>query len=115
MPIGYWKGSSFAFMLDILGTILTDGKGASDLDQAGKGSCGGASQVMIVIDPSKTTEGDKMSREIEKAVSHLKSGELAEHSNGIYAPGEDFIRFHKEHDENGIYVEDSIWSEIKAL
>lgn len=115
MPIGYWKGSSFAFMLDILGSILTDGQGAADLDKAGKGSCGGASQVMILIDPSKTTDAEKMSREIKKAADHLKSGELSEHSNGVFVPGEDFIRFHKEHDEKGIYVEDSIWNEIIAL
>ena len=53
IPIGYWKGSSFSFMLDLLGAILTDGVGAADLDHKDQGSCGGASQVMIVIDPKK--------------------------------------------------------------
>ena len=32
MPIGYWKGSSFSFMLDVLGSILSDGVGAVDLN-----------------------------------------------------------------------------------
>ncbi len=115
MPIGYWKGSSFSFMLDILGSILTDGVGAVDLDAATKGSCGGCSQVMIVIDPKKIIDGEKMSETVRRAIEYLKSAELSEHSNGIMAPGEDYTQFNKDHDANGIFVDDSVWEEIKSL
>ena len=115
MPIGYWKGSSFSFMLDILGSILSDGVGAVDLEASTKGSCGGCSQVMIVIDPKKITDGEKMNETIRRAIEYLKSAELAEHSNGIMAPGEDYVQFNKDHDANGIFVDDSVWAEIKAL
>jgi len=115
MPIGYWKGSSFSFMLDILGSILTDGIGAADLDKKGKGSCGGASQVLIVIDPKKTSSQEYMSKIITEGIAHIKSSEPAENSTGIFAPGEDYVRFRKEHDELGIFVDDTVWSEIKSL
>ncbi|SKC82021.1 3-dehydro-L-gulonate 2-dehydrogenase [Maledivibacter halophilus] len=115
MPIGYWKGSSFSFMLDILGSVLTDGIGAPDLDKKGKGSCGGASQVMIIIDPKKITDEKDMATTIEKAVEHIKSSELSENSTGIFTPGEDFVKFREEHDAKGIFVDDSVWEEIKAL
>lgn len=115
MPIGYWKGSSFSFMLDILGLILTDGVGAVDLNAETKGSCGGCSQVMIVIDPKKTTTTEHMSETIKRAIEYIKSAELAENSKGIMAPGEDYVQFNKDHDENGIFVDDSVWAEIKAL
>ncbi len=95
MPIGYWKGSSFSFMLDILGAILTDGIGASELDKKGKGSCGGASQVMIVIDPRKTTSEEYLSQIIRSATDHIKSSAPSENSTGIFVPGEDYIRFGK--------------------
>ena len=91
LPMGYWKGSSFSFMLDILGAVLTDGIGATDIDKIGKGSCGGASQVLILIDPKKMGSEASMYETIKKAVKHLKSSELAENSRGIYTPGEDFI------------------------
>lgn len=115
LPIGYWKGSSFSFMLDILGSILTDGVGAVDMNAEEKGSCGGCSQVMIVIDPKKTTSTMHMNETIQRAIEYLKSAELSEQSQGIMAPGEDYIQFNKEHDENGIFVDDSIWEEIKNL
>ncbi|KAB1436066.1 3-dehydro-L-gulonate 2-dehydrogenase [Candidatus Galacturonibacter soehngenii] len=115
LPIGYWKGSSFSFMLDVLGAVLTDGVGAADLDAATKGSCGGCSQVMILIDPKKITDGDSMTNTITRAIEYLKSAELAENSKGIMAPGEDYIQFNKDHDENGIFVDDGVWEEIKSL
>lgn len=115
MPIGYWKGSSFSFMLDILGSILTDGVGAADLDASTKGSCGGCSQVMIVIDPKKTTTAEHMSKTVERAIDYIKSAQLAENSKGVMAPGEDYLQFNKEHDAQGIFVDDTVWAEIKAL
>lgn len=115
LPIGYWKGSSFSFMLDILGSVLSDGVGAVDLNAETRGSCGGCSQVMIVIDPKKTTDGKQMNETLRRAIEYLKSAELAEHSSGIMAPGEDYVQFNRDHAANGIFVDDSVWAEIRAL
>jgi 3-dehydro-L-gulonate 2-dehydrogenase len=115
LPMGYWKGASFSFMLDVLGAILSDGIGAVDIDKVGKGSCGGASQIFIIIDPKKICSEDKIEDTINKAIGHLKSSELAEGFNEIYYPGEDFIRFRKDNLENGIPVDEGIWKEIKEL
>jgi 3-dehydro-L-gulonate 2-dehydrogenase len=115
MPIGYWKGSAFSFMLDILGSIMTDGIGAVDLDKAGKGSCGGASQVIIIVDPKKITTQESMVDTIARATAHIKSSAPAEGAGSIYVPGDGCVRFRKEHDAEGIFVDDSVWAEIKAL
>lgn len=115
MPIGYWKGSAFSFMLDILGSVLSDGIGAADLNAATKGSCGGCSQILIVVDPSKITDGAKMRDTVRRAIEYIKGAERDEKNSSIHAPGEGSERFHKEHDEMGIFVDDSIWEEIKAL
>ncbi|MDO4268491.1 MAG: 3-dehydro-L-gulonate 2-dehydrogenase [Eubacteriales bacterium] len=115
LPMGYWKGSSFAFMLDVLGALLSDGIGAADIDHVGKGSCGGASQIMILIDPDKISGKERRDEVIRKAITHIKSAALDGHSAGVFAPGEDFARLRKDHDEHGIFVDDSIWKEILAL
>ncbi|MBQ9010142.1 MAG: Ldh family oxidoreductase, partial [Clostridia bacterium] len=115
MPMGYWKGSSFAFMLDILGSVLTDGVGAADMNAATMGSCGGCSQVMIVVDPRRTMDSGKMEDTIRRALDYVKSAEPAEHGSGVHAPGEGCERFHREHDEQGIFVDDTVWAEILAL
>ena len=115
LPIGYWKGSSFSFMLDILGSILTDGIGAADLDAEKTGSCGGSSQVIIIIDSKKISEVEKIKETIEKAIKYVKNSELDENTKEILIPGEDYINFRKEHNEKGIFVDDKIWETIKKL
>lgn len=115
LPVGYWKGSGLSFMLDLLGSILTDGIGAADLDKMGKGSCGGSSQVMIVIDPRKTTNNKEMLNTLRKSIDHVTSAELAEGFSSIQVPGDGMRRFRKEHDELGIYVDDGVWEKIRTL
>ena len=115
MPIGFWKGSGFSFMLDLLGAVLTDGIGASDIDRKNLGSCGGASQVMIFIDPTKISASEVLEEQIVKAIDHIKSSPATENSRGASVPGEGVLRFRAEHAAKGIYVDDKIWSQIKAL
>jgi 3-dehydro-L-gulonate 2-dehydrogenase len=115
LPMGYWKGSSFAFLLDILGAILSDGIGAAEIDKVGKGSCGGCSQVFIMIDPLKITVKEKMESIIEKAKAHIKTSNFAEGYSEIRFPGEGMSAAFKENSQKGVLVDDTVWAEIKSL
>ena len=115
LPMGYWKGSSFAFMLDILGSVLTDGIGAADIDKIGKGSCGGASQVFIVIDPTQLTDMNHLHETIKKAKAHIKDAKQAEGATSIMYPGEDYVTNKAKSAEEGVFIDDGVWAEILAL
>lgn len=115
MPIGFWKGSGFSFMLDMLAAVLTDGCSAGEIDKKNMGSCGGASQVMIFIDPAKISSAQVLEDHVLTCIDHLKSSPSTENSRGASVPGEGVLRFRREHDAQGIYVDDKIWSQIKAL
>ena len=115
LPIGYWKGSAFSFMLDVLGSVLSDGVGAADLNAAEKGSCGGCSQVMIVIDHKRITDGEKINDTLRRAIEYVKGAEPAGQSGGVRVPGEGSLRFHRDHEANGIFVDDDVWAAIRAL
>lgn len=115
LPMGYWKGASFAFMLDILGAVLSDGVGAADIDQIGKGSCGGASQVFIIIDPERITSKEHIYEVIEKAKEHIKSSKLDDNYKEIWYPGEDYVKNSKLNTEKGVFVDDTVWAEIESL
>ena len=115
LPMGYWKGSTMAFMLDVLGAVLSDGIDAPEIDKADKGSCGGASQVFIVIDPNKITEAKRANEIIDNMKKHIKSSELDEHSKAIWYPGEDYVINRKENSEKGVFVDDGVWKDINDL
>lgn len=115
LPIGYWKGSGLSFMLDLLGAMLADGLCAADMDAEGKGSCVGASQVMIVIDPEKISDRETRDELLKKASAHVKSAQPEMPSSRVSIPGDGAARFRADHDANGIFVDDAIWKEILAL
>ena len=115
LPIGYWKGSGLAVMLDVLGGILADGNTAVNLSEEQKGSCGECSQVMIVINPEKIASRESIVRTVEEAIAYVKAGEPDEHTREIRVPGEGAEAFHREHAEKGIYVDDKVWQELTAL
>lgn len=112
LPMGYWKGSALAFMLDILGAVLTDGKDAKDMDEEKRGSCTGASQVFIVINPGTYRDVESMRSKVKEAIEYLKTSEPIDEHASIHAPGEGLEVFHAEHDAQGIFVDDSVWKSI---
>ncbi|MDR0822359.1 MAG: 3-dehydro-L-gulonate 2-dehydrogenase [Endomicrobium sp.] len=111
LPMAYWKGSAFAFLLDVLGAILSDGMGAADLDKVGKGNCGGCSQVFIVIDPSKISDKEHINEILVHAKAHIKTSA----GKGIRYPGEGMANAFKENSSKGVLVDNTVWARIKSL
>ena len=117
LPIGYWKGATFAFMLDVMGACFAHGYSTRDLDELGDkhGRGNASSQVFIIMDPKRTCGDDFMFEQINNAKNHIKESRLAADSTGIIFPGEDFITTRKENMEKGIPVIPEVWEGVKAL
>ncbi|MDR1784997.1 MAG: 3-dehydro-L-gulonate 2-dehydrogenase [Spirochaetaceae bacterium] len=115
LPIGYWKGSSFSFMLDILAAILSDGLCAAELDNIESGNCTGCSQIFILIDPEKIGGREYSGKVIRIAKEHIKSSAPAEHGGRIQYPGEGSARSRADNLKNGIPVDEGVWERICGL
>jgi len=115
LPIGYWKGSAFAFVLDVLAAVFSDGRCTAGTDKVGKGSGGGCSQVFIAVDPTKLTTAAHIQELAKVAEEHIQSSALAEGSSGIRHPGAGCLAMREEAKKNGIFVDDTVWAEIRAL
>jgi 3-dehydro-L-gulonate 2-dehydrogenase len=115
LPIGYWKGSGFAILLDTLAAVLAEGLATHEIDQAGRGSCGGCSQVFIAVDPVKLGGATFTDQVANGVVDHVHSSTPAEHSSGTRYPGESALRTRADHRRNGIVVDDGVWADVLAL
>lgn len=115
LPAGYWKGSALAFLLDVLAAALTGGESTAQLDARTRGSCGGCSQVFILVDPTRTSSAEFLEELSHRAEIYVKSGAPAPGLETVRIPGEGMGRFHQDCDANGIFVEDSIWEELLTL
>jgi 3-dehydro-L-gulonate 2-dehydrogenase len=115
LPTGYWKGSGFAILLDIISALLSSGLSTAGIDKAGKGSCGSCNQVFIAINPLKINTQEFIDNVLNETIQQLKSSVPANESNEIYYPGEQSLKTRRTNMELGIPVDDGVWEKVKKL
>lgn len=105
LPVGYWKGSGLALLLDLMAGVLSAGlfthQIGPDPDREG-----GLSQVFVAF--------DARGREAlaEAVVQNLR--EVTKGENVRY-PGERVLAIRRENREKGVPVEEEIWREIAEM
>ena len=112
LPLGYWKGSGFSLLLDLIAAILSGGKSTFDMSKNNIES--GASQMFIAIDPQKFASVEIIERSVQEILDYYLSAEKAGAAEISY-PGERIIQRKKENLEEGIEVNNSVWQKIIAL
>jgi 3-dehydro-L-gulonate 2-dehydrogenase len=115
LPMGYWKGSGFAVMLDLLSSLLSGGLTTAAIDKLGKGSCGSCCQVFIAIDPLKINSQEFIEKALGETIDQLKGSVPAKSDGDIYYPGEQSLKTRYKNREEGIPVDDSVWAKVKQL
>lgn len=113
LPIGYWKGSGLAMMLDLLAAILSGGDTTSRLDHSGDEY--GVSQVFIVWSIETVHAASVAESITSEVVDFLHTAEPAEEGGEICYPGERTIRNRRDNLKNGIPVHEDVWEKILAL
>lgn len=118
LPIGYWKGSGLALMLDMVGALVSGGCATyqipADTERETK-----LSQVFIAIDPfsvdpSTANQAGNAESVADQIVQHLQSPPAGGEGQVRY-PGERVLQTRRENLANGVPVEPSIWREVQGL
>lgn len=112
LPIGYWKGSGLALLLDLIATILSGGNSTYDLSKDKIDS--GMSQVFISIDPSKFYAAELINKTINEILEFYLSAEKIGDEELSY-PGERIIKTKELNLKNGIEINEQIWEKVLAL
>jgi len=110
LPIGFWKGSGLALVLDLLATVLSRGNSTARITESGKES--GVSQVFICIRPNSDDHNNAL---IEEIIAYTKSSRPENAKNPISYPGENTLRTREKSMKEGVFVDDRIWEKVKNL
>jgi len=108
LPIGYWKGSGLAFILDVLLTAISGGKSTAAINSTVNES--GVSQFFLCLHKS-----DYNQMLIEEIIRYTKSSAPAEPGGFISYPGENTLATRKRNELNGIPVDERIWGELLKM
>lgn len=108
LPIGFWKGSGLALMLDLLAAALSGGRATHEiaLDPEAETAL---SQVFIAIDPSSLSPRAETGRVIDAAIAHLHAGD-----EDVRHPAQRTLETRARSLRDGVSVDPAIWGEVKA-
>lgn len=113
LPIGYWKGSGLALLLDLLAVILSGGLSTSQISQQQAESA--VSQVFIAVDISRLRNNRTIQESVNAIIEDLHRSVAVDETRNILYPGERVLRTRSENLKNGIPVDRSVWEEIQRL
>jgi 3-dehydro-L-gulonate 2-dehydrogenase len=103
-PMGFWKGSGLALMLDVFASVLADGLTTAELEKTPEGL--GVCQVFLAFQPKLLGGGDPAAR-TRIVVEHL----AATNPESRY-PGQSALEHRERSEREGVYVRDEIWAKL---
>jgi 3-dehydro-L-gulonate 2-dehydrogenase len=113
LPMGYWKGSGLALLLDILATLLSGGLSTAKISRLEAEHA--QSQVFFCIDISHLGSHQQIQQAVHEIIENLKASTSHRTSDPVLYPGENVLNARKEHLASGIPVQESFWNEIQRL
>jgi 3-dehydro-L-gulonate 2-dehydrogenase len=108
LPIGYWKGSGLAFILDVLLTAISGGKSTAAINSTVKES--GVSQFFLCLYKS-----DYNQMLIDEIIRYTKTSATAESGGHIRYPGENTLATRQFNEQHGIPVDEMKWEELLKM
>jgi 3-dehydro-L-gulonate 2-dehydrogenase len=114
LPIGHWKGSGLAIMLDTIAAMLSLGSATHQLLTDPLRETG-LSQVFIAINPAALGDEASLDRIANEIVASVQNSQPADHNKPVRYPGENTLRLREENTRLGLPIDPGLWNEILAL
>jgi 3-dehydro-L-gulonate 2-dehydrogenase len=110
LPIGYWKGSGLALLLDLFAAILAGGN--TTLDRTTNREVDSVSQIFIAFDLANRIDQTEMGALIERVITDLRETWDSVDGSKFRYPGEGAARRRTTNLVEGIPVHPKIWRRI---
>jgi 3-dehydro-L-gulonate 2-dehydrogenase len=109
LPIGFWKGSGLALVLDLLATVLSKGNSTEKITEKAKES--GVSQVFICVKPDSDEQVNYL---IDEILAYTKTSR-PEPGRQIQYPGEGTLKTRERNLLEGVPVDEVIWQKVLGM
>ena len=113
LPIGYWKGSGLAMVLDIMAALLSGGQSTCEIGR--QPSEYAVSQVFIAIDATSSLGEQMRDATVGAIIRETKSATPLDVTEEVRYPGEGMLRTRQESLASGVLVDERQWQELLAM
>lgn len=114
LPVGYWKGSGLAVVLDMVAAMLSLGNATHQVVPDSLRETG-LSQVFVAMNPRGAGDEAAIERIANGVVGSLHGCQPAEEGKPVRYPGEQTLRIREENRRLGMPIEDALWEEIISM
>ena len=114
LPIGFWKGSGLAVVLDLVAAMTSLGNATHAIANDPLRETG-LSQMFVAIDPRALGNATQMEQIADEVVESLHRTRTAEAGKTVRYPGENTMRLREENHRLGLPVEEAVWDEILGM
>jgi len=114
LPIGCWKGSGLAMLLDMIAATTALGLATHQIPSDSLRETG-LSQVFIAVNPAALGEAQRLDQIADEIVASVHGSRSAEAGGKLRYPGEQTLRLRAENIHLGIPVGSVLWDEILAI
>ena len=113
LPIGYWKGSGLALMLDLLAALLSGGNATHQITPESLQETG-LSQVFLAFDLSLVDQVSENAKVVDQIIQYVQGAEASSKEKVRY-PGQRTLDIRKQNLAEGIPVDTQVWQRIQEL
>ncbi|MBL9209609.1 MAG: 3-dehydro-L-gulonate 2-dehydrogenase [Opitutaceae bacterium] len=113
MPIGYWKGSALAVMLDAAAALVSGGQTSQQIGRQGTEYA--VSQVFIALNVTALAGMDEIEASVNALIEHLHATPPLAPGEPIRYPGEGMLRSRRESLAQGVFVEEGQLEALRNL
>jgi 3-dehydro-L-gulonate 2-dehydrogenase len=114
LPVGFWKGSGLAVVLDMAAAMLSLGNATHQIANDPLRETA-LSQAFLAIDPRTLGDEAKLDPLADEIIASLRQGQPAEPGNAVRYPGENTLRFREENRRVGLPIDEAVWADISTM
>jgi 3-dehydro-L-gulonate 2-dehydrogenase len=114
LPVGFWKGSGLAVVLDMVAAMVSMGNATHAIANDSLRETG-LSQMFVALNPAALGDLARMEQIADEVVESLHRSRAAEEGNLVRYPGENTVRLREENRKVGLPVEEDVWEEILRM
>lgn len=111
LPIGYWKGSGLALVLDLMASAIARGDSTHEIGARPHETA--VSQVYIAIDTSHL--GGDVDDKVDCIVADFLDVPALDEAGKVRYPGEGMLNTRRQSMKKGIPVDSDVWSKLKLM
>ena len=113
IPIGYWKGSGLALVLDTMASVISGGQATHEIGK--QGSEYAVSQVYIAMNATGMIGQAALNEKVNAIIDDFHTSTPLDENESVRYPGEGMLRTRQESLEKGVLVDEAQWQGLLEM